>query len=96
MAYQNTTNKIQVSVFPNNRKKSEKSPDFSGEVTFPDGRKMEIALWNAQSKNGIPYMRGHIGEKYQPQGGGNGGGEYRAPAGGGYPQTNPNAVKIDF
>ena len=93
MAYQNTTNKIQVSVFPNNRKKSEKSPDFSGEVTFPDGRKMEIALWNAKSKNGLPYMRGHIGEKFQPQGGQAGQGGYQ---GGGYQQTNSNAVKIDF
>jgi hypothetical protein len=78
--------KIQVSVFTNNRKKSEKSPDFSGEVSFPDGRKMEIALWNAKSKGGLPYMRGHIGEKFQPQGGSQGG----------YSQPQSNAVKIDF
>lgn len=94
MAYQNTSNKIQVSVFPNNRKKSEKSPDFSGEVSFPDGRKMEIALWNAQSKNGVPYMRGHIGEKYQPQGGQGGSqGGYQNQQ---YQSQQPNAVKIDF
>ena len=79
--------KIQVSVFTNNRKKSEKSPDFSGEVQFPDGRKMEIALWNAVSKGGMPYMRGHIGEKFQPQGQGG------QP---GYSKPAPNAVKIDF
>ena len=85
--------KIQVTVFTNNRKKSEKSPDFSGEVTFPDGRKMEIALWNAKSKNGLPYMRGHIGEKFQPQGGQGGQGGYQ---GGGYQQPSSNAVKIDF
>ena len=78
--------KIQVTVFTNNRKKSEKSPDFSGEVVFPDGRKMEIALWNAKSKNGLPYMRGHIGEKFQPQGGQGGqggpGGQGGRPQGG--------------
>jgi hypothetical protein len=85
--------KIQVTVFTNNRKKSEKSPDFSGEVVFPDGRKMEIALWNSKSKNGLPYMRGHIGEKFQPQGGQGG---YQGGGNAGYSQPQSNAVKIDF
>lgn len=81
--------KIRVAVFKNNNKRSEQSPDFSGVVTFPDGREMEIALWNAIGKtNGMPYLNGHIGEKFKPQqqGGGNGGGY----------QPKPSAVAIDF
>ena len=96
MAYQNTTDKIQVSVFTNNKKTSEKSPDFSGEVTFPDGRTMEIALWNTTSKGGMPYMRGHIGEKWTPPEGSyqrQGGGNYQ-PRRDGPNQTN--SVKGDF
>ena len=90
----NAPTKIQVSVFTNNRKKSEKSPDYSGEVEFPDGRKMEIALWNAVCKGGLPYMRGHIGEKFVPQNGGQGG--YQGGGNTGYQAPQSNAVKIDF
>lgn len=75
--------RIQVSVFTNNRKRNEKSPDYSGMVTFPDGKEMEIALWNSKSKAGMPYMRGFISEKFQPKEGGS------AP-------RQSNAVAVDF
>jgi hypothetical protein len=39
-------------------------------------------------------MRGHIGEKFQPQGGGQGG--YQGGGNAGYQQPQSNAVKIDF
>jgi hypothetical protein len=83
----NQQTKIRVSVFKNNMKKGEKSPDFSGIVTFPDGKEMEIALWNAVSKSNMPYLNGHIGEKFTPS---------KQGGGGGYQQPQSNAVKIDF
>lgn len=88
MSYQNNnyqSDKIQVAVFPNNNKRNEKSPDFMGEVTFPDGRKMEISLWNNTYGAGMPYMKGTIGEKWTPPAG-----QQRSA-----PRQN-NSVKIDF
>lgn len=84
------SDKIQVAVFPNHTKKSDKSPDFMGEVSFPDGRKMEISLWNntyidQNSGADVPYLKGNIGEKWT------------APAGQRRPeQRGSNSVKIDF
>jgi len=78
------TDKIQVAIFANATKKHEKSPDWSGEVTFPDGKKMEIALWNNQYGDGVNYYKGFINEKWTPTG-----------SDSSQPRKN-NAVKIDF
>ncbi len=53
-------NQIEIVLFDNNRKQSEKSPDKTGTVEFPDGTKYEVALWNRVSKNGNPFMSGSL------------------------------------
>ena len=63
--------KIEIVVFPNNKKKNEKSPDHTGFVTFPDGKKLEVALWNRSAKDsGMPFLSGIVSEPYKPNGGG--------------------------
>jgi hypothetical protein len=94
MSYQQNqpSDKIQVAVFPNNGKKNEKSPDFQGEVSFPDGKKMEISLWRNSyadpvSGESLPYLKGNIADKWIPPAGQ----QRSAPR-----QQQSNSVKIDF
>lgn len=44
-----------------NEKKSEKSPDYTGEITLEDGTKKRLAAWIKQGKNG-KFMTGKISE----------------------------------
>lgn len=83
-------NQIEIVLFQNNKAKSEKSPQETGTVTFPDGTKYEVALWNKVSKNGNPFKSGVLkldnGERgqYNRSGGG------QAQGGGG------GSVHVDF
>jgi hypothetical protein len=93
MSYQQNqpSDKIQVAVFPNNGKKNDKSPDFQGEVSFPDGKKMEISLWRNSyadpvSGESLPYLKGNIAEKWTPPVG-----QQRSA-----PRQQNTSVKIDF
>lgn len=54
----NDTNVIQIVLFENNRRSSDKQPHETGTVTFPDGTKYEVAIWNRVSKNGNPFKSG--------------------------------------
>lgn len=63
-------NQIEIRLFENNKKKSEKSPHEIGTVEFPDGTKYDVALWNKVSKNGNPYKSGTLklpDPKYAPR-----------------------------
>ena len=83
----NYEQKIEIVVFPNNKKKSEKSPDHTGFITFPDGKKLEVALWSRSAKgSGMPFLSGTVSEPFKPTGGQGGG--YSAPA--------SNSVSVDF
>ena len=69
-------NQIEIVLFDNNRASSAKSPQKTGTVTFPDGTKYDVALWERVSKNGTPFMSGTLklpDPKYAK--GGNRGGE---------------------
>lgn len=83
-------NQIEIVLFDNNRKQSDKSPDKTGTVEFPDGTKYEVALWNRVSKNGNPFMSGSLklpNPKYAPR-------EQGARQGGQPPRGN--RVEVDF
>ena len=67
MTYQN---RIEVILFNNNKKTSDKHPTETGTVEFPDGTKYQLALWNKVSKNGTPFKSGFLtlpDPKYQQQ-----------------------------
>lgn len=80
---------IEIVIFQNNKAKSEKAPQETGTVTFPDGTKYEVALWNKVSKNGNPFKSGVLkldnGERAQ----------YKSNDGGGN-QSRGGSVHVDF
>lgn len=84
-------NQIEIVLFTNNKRKSDKAPHETGTVTFPDGTKYDVAIWNRMSKNGNPFKSGTLklpDPKYQRNEGGYGGNATNgAPTGG---------VKVDF
>lgn len=53
-------NQIEIVLFDNNRKQSDKAPDKTGTVEFPDGTKYDVAMWNKVSKNGNPFLAGKL------------------------------------
>lgn len=74
-------NQIEIVIFENNRRTNDKAPTETGTVTFPDGTKYQVALWNRVSKNGNPFKSGKLtldDGKYSSRNGGgqsgNGGG----------------------
>ena len=50
-----------ISIFKNEDKKSEKSPDYSGNLEL-NGNKFRVALWVKQAKNGKAYLGGLISD----------------------------------
>jgi hypothetical protein len=69
-------NQIEIVIFDNNRRTNEKAPTQTGTVTFPDGTKYQVALWDRVSKNGNPFRSGTLkldDGKYSGGGRGNGG-----------------------
>lgn len=51
-------NQIEIVLFTNNKRRSEKAPHKTGTVEFPDGTKYEVALWNKVSKSGNVFEAG--------------------------------------
>lgn len=51
-------NQIEIVLFSNTKAKSDKAPQETGTVTFPDGTKYEVAIWSKVSKNGNPFKSG--------------------------------------
>lgn len=81
-------NQIEIVLFQNNKAKSDKAPQETGTVTFPDGTKYEVALWQKVSKNGNPFKSGVLkldnGERAQ------------RTQGGGQPEQRGGSVHVDF
>lgn len=50
-----------ISIFKNEDKKSEKSPDYSGNIEIK-GEKFRVALWVKQAKNGKAYLGGLVSD----------------------------------
>lgn len=76
MAYEKP--QIEVVLFQNRNKKSEKAPDgtgsikFNAPVSFNAGDELDLALWNRTSKNGLAFKSGLAKPKedrgsYQPR-----------------------------
>lgn len=93
MAYEKPA--IEVVLFQNRNKKSEKAPDSTGSikfnqsVTFNPGDELDLAMWNRTSKNGVQFKSGLAKAKYE----GNGGGGYAPrPA----RPARDDTVDIDF
>ncbi len=88
---------IEVVLFQNRNKKSEKAPDgtgsikFNQSVTFNAGDELDLALWNRTSKSGLQFKSGLAKPKYE--GGGSGGGGY-APRPARAPRED--VVDLDF
>lgn len=51
-----------ISIFKNEDKKSEKSPDYSGNIEL-NGTKLRVALWVKQAKNGKAYLGGLVSDE---------------------------------
>ena len=97
MSYQ-ATNKIGLIVSNNKFKTTEKQPDLTGTMTFPDGKQMEVSLWKRMDEEGKQFLAGEVKDKWvKPEG-------YvsKAPS---RPQSNQqyqnsgrnqNKVQIDF
>jgi len=49
-------------------KKSEKSPDFTGNLTDNNGKKWRIAAWERTSKSGKNFLSGKVSEVTEGQG----------------------------
>lgn len=81
-------NQIEIVIFSNNKRSSDKAPHETGTVTFPDGTKYEVAIWNRVSKNGNPFKSGVL-RLPNPQYAGSQ--SNSAPA-----QQSNGAVNVDF
>lgn len=85
-------NQIEIVLFDNNKRKSDKAPHKTGTVTFPDGTKYDVAIWNKVSKAGNPFQAGVLklpDPRFANNNSGNSGGGYQGGNGGG-------AVDVDF
>jgi len=88
MSYQ-ATNKIGLIVSSNKFKTTEKQPDLTGTMTFPDGKQMEVSLWKRMDEEGKQFLAGEVKDKWvKPEG-------YVSKAQA-RPQSNQNRVQIDF
>ena len=59
-------NKNRGALFTNERKESEKHPDFNGTVNV-EGKDFRIAAWKKMSKKGKDYMSLSISEAYDTE-----------------------------
>lgn len=48
-------------LFPNDRKTSDKAPDFTGSITV-DGKKQQLAAWKRESKAGKKFLSIKVSE----------------------------------
>jgi uncharacterized protein (DUF736 family) len=54
------------SLFENDKKGNDKSPDFKGKGMV-DGKEVRVAVWKRTSKTGVEYLSGSIEEVFVPQ-----------------------------
>jgi uncharacterized protein (DUF736 family) len=67
MAYEMNDNS--GSLFRENEKKSEKSPDYSGKIKI-NGKELRLAGWIKQTKSGDTYLSLSVSEPRSKNGGG--------------------------
>jgi len=60
MAYQ--TKPGQGAIFKNEKRDSDKSPHYRGNIVTPSGEELEIALWLTEAKSGAKYFSAAVKE----------------------------------
>ena len=59
------TKKGTGALFRNNRKTSEKHPDWSGNIVTPNGEEFTLSVWMRTSSKGTEYMSVAVAEPYK-------------------------------
>ena len=62
--YDNTNSFV---LFTNDKKETEKQPDYTGSITLEDGTKMRLAAWKRQSQSGKVFLSGKLSEFQEQQ-----------------------------
>ena len=57
--YDNTNS---FALFKNDKGDNESRPDYTGNVTLPDGKEMRMAAWVRDSKSGLKFLSGRLSE----------------------------------
>ena len=57
--YDNTNS---FALFKNDKGDNEARPDYTGNVTLPDGKEMRMAAWVRESKSGLKFLSGRLSE----------------------------------
>lgn len=63
MNYDNTNTFV---LFKNNRKESDKHPDYTGTIELENGKKLKLAAWIREGKKG-KFMSGRVSEFQEMQ-----------------------------
>ena len=56
------SNENSFALFKNDKGDNEARPDYTGNVTLPDGKEMRMAAWVRESKSGLKYLSGRLSE----------------------------------
>jgi cytochrome c1 len=55
-------NKNRFALFKNDKGDNPNRPDYTGQVTLPDGTEMRMSAWVREAKSGIKYLSGSLSE----------------------------------
>ena len=55
-------NSNSFALFKNDTGDNEARPDYTGNVTLPDGKEMRMAAWVRESKSGLKFLSGRLSE----------------------------------
>jgi uncharacterized protein (DUF736 family) len=56
------SNENSFALFKNDKGDNEARPDYTGNVTLPDGKEMRMAAWVRESKSGLKFLSGRLSE----------------------------------
>ena len=60
MAEYDNTNRF--ALFKNDKGDNPNRPDYTGNVTLPDGKEMRMSAWIRESQSGLKYLSGTLSE----------------------------------
>jgi uncharacterized protein (DUF736 family) len=64
MEYDNSNSFV---LFTNNKKETDKHPDYTGKVILEDGKELRLAAWLRESKSGTKFISGKVSEFQERQ-----------------------------
>ena len=56
------SNENSFALFKNDKGENQARPDYTGNVTLPDGTEMRMAAWIKESKSGLKFLSGRLSE----------------------------------